>query len=65
MSLFTAQSENTETKLDLGFLSASPDLDFNSASPWAIQVKCQPQEVIIKIKRKRNNSSLIQLYFFF
>lgn len=35
----------------------------NSASPWAIQVKRQPHE-IIKIKRKRNNSSLIQLSTF-
>lgn len=52
MSFFKAQSENTETKLDLGF---------NSASLWAIQVKCQPQEVIIKIKKKINKSSLIKL----
>lgn len=29
-----------------------------------MQVKCQPQEIIIKIKRKRNNSSLIQLSIF-
>lgn len=33
MSLFAAQSENTETKFDLDFNSASPDLGFNSASP--------------------------------